>query len=201
VTRFAKIPGEVLDILERSDRRQLAFAYAALSSAREFDDGSVRAASWAELAVIMRCSERAARKTVPALRALHLVAGNPPKLVLPHTLNPGTDPGTDPGSNTPILQRVPEKHRGLRILPLWADFIEGRSGERPTKVPPAPSAFTKAVRAIDADPETLSRICRLAGACYSDCVPNFANAMDRGLAALSRGERTRPLTGKEWLDA
>lgn len=179
--RFAKVPERVLEILPV----RLVGRYAWLAMNADYETGNVPARSWSEIGVLMRCSEREARRVVVELKRLGAVSGNPP-ISIQIDINGGTNGGTN--DITPSIQTI-QKQARPSILKLWADFCEGRRGKRPN-VEAAPRRFAEAVRATGMGTAELREVCRLAGESYADWQGpvNFENAIDRGIEALSRGE-------------
>lgn len=199
MTRFVKISEEVLGRLPV----RLVGRYAWLAMSADFATGEVRAASWSELAALMRCTESAARRSVAAMADAEVVEGEPPGLTLCVRTNARVNarPNARVNANTPSYREDQNsQRREPSVLKLWGDFVEGRRGKRPTTVDQAPRKFAEVVRASSLPMDELRTLCRLAGESYADWggAVNYENAFDRGLEAMSRNAE-QAMSNEEWL--
>ena len=189
VKRFARVPEQVLELLPV----RLVGRYAWLAMAADFASGEIRARSWAELAALMRCTERSARDSVERMTRVGVLSGNPPisiQIEVNFEVNCGVN------CNTPSIQKSTDSH-----FSLWADFVEGRRGRRPQNVDRIPRKFAEAIRNSELRGEQLRQVVRLAGESYADWqgAVNYENALDRGVEALSRGDDEGAMSAEEWL--
>lgn len=205
MTRFAKIPEEILETLPV----RLVGRYAWLAMHADWDSGKVPASSWSEAAALMRCSDRAARdalRDMSNVGAVKLEVGEDGRFV---TLRVEVNRGVNRGVNciTPIIQRVtdtsaePQSSLSFtEVQDLWMEFCEGWRGRRVGIAGHVPSGFVKAVRSSAARDDELRRLVRAAGESYRgyDGRPHYAESLlDRGAEQLAR-EETGGFNVEEW---